>query len=100
MKALDRPDPPGDVKHTHSSSVFLQEILDALVSNVNIELLNALHYHTVNGRLTSAELKHGSSFASMYLDFPVQIHHYSNGVGRTPGHLQERAASHTHTQTL
>lgn len=63
------------------------------MSNVNIELLNALHYHMVNGRLTSAELKHGSSFASMYLDFPVHIHHYSNGVGRTPGH------THTHTSS-
>ncbi|XP_044061919.1 transforming growth factor-beta-induced protein ig-h3 [Siniperca chuatsi] len=56
------------------------EILDALVSNVNIELLNALHYHMVNRRLTSEELKHGSSFASMYQDFPVHIHHYSNGI--------------------
>lgn len=64
------------------------------MSNVNIELLNALHYHMVNGRLTSAELRHGSSFASMYLDFPVHIHHYSNGVGRAPGH------THTHTHTL
>lgn len=56
------------------------EILDALVSNVNIELLNALHYHMVNRRLTSEELKHGSSFNSMYQDFPVHIHHYSNGI--------------------
>lgn len=61
----------------------LQEILDALVSNVNIELLNALHYHMVNRRLASEELKHGSSFASMYLDFPVHLHHYSNGVCNT-----------------
>ncbi|XP_061582451.1 transforming growth factor-beta-induced protein ig-h3, partial [Cololabis saira] len=57
------------------------EILDALVSNVNIELLNALHYHMVNRRLTSEELKHGASFPSMYQDAGVQIHHYSNGVG-------------------
>ncbi|XP_023151490.1 transforming growth factor-beta-induced protein ig-h3 [Amphiprion ocellaris] len=56
------------------------EILDALVSNVNIELLNALHYHMVNRRLTSEELKHGSSFASMYQDSHVHIHHYSNGI--------------------
>ncbi|CAJ1059320.1 transforming growth factor-beta-induced protein ig-h3 isoform X1 [Xyrichtys novacula] len=56
------------------------EILDALVSNVNIELLNALHYHMVNRRLTSEELKHGSSFASMYQGFHVHIHHYSNGI--------------------
>lgn len=56
------------------------EILDALVSNVNIELLNALHYHMVNRRLTSEELKHGSSFSSMYQDFHVHIHHYPNGI--------------------
>ncbi|XP_010862592.1 transforming growth factor-beta-induced protein ig-h3 isoform X3 [Esox lucius] len=56
------------------------EILDALVSNVNIELLNALHYHMVNRRLTSEELKHGSSFPSMYQDFNVHIHHYPNGI--------------------
>ncbi|KAM9357200.1 transforming growth factor-beta-induced protein ig-h3 [Symphorus nematophorus] len=56
------------------------EILDALVSNVNIELLNALHYHMVNRRLTSEELRHGSSFASMYQDFHVHIHHYNNGI--------------------
>ncbi|XP_067103251.1 transforming growth factor-beta-induced protein ig-h3 [Osmerus mordax] len=56
------------------------EILDALVSNVNIELLNALHYHMVNRRLTSEELKHGSAFSSMYQDFNVHIHHYPNGI--------------------
>ncbi|KAM7418242.1 hypothetical protein PAMA_017752 [Pampus argenteus] len=56
------------------------EILDALVSNVNIELLNALHYHMVNRRLTSEELKHGFSFASMYQDLHVHIHHYANGI--------------------
>ncbi|XP_076148511.1 transforming growth factor-beta-induced protein ig-h3 [Alosa pseudoharengus] len=56
------------------------EILDALVSNVNIELLNALHYHMVNRRLTSDDLKHGAAFPSMYQDFDVHIHHYPNGV--------------------
>ncbi|KAM3866930.1 transforming growth factor-beta-induced protein ig-h3 [Diretmus argenteus] len=56
------------------------EILDALVSNVNIELLNALHYHMVNRRLTSEDLRHGSSFTSMYQDFDVHIHHYANGI--------------------
>lgn len=53
-----------------------------MVSNVNIELLNALHYHMVNRRLTSEELKHGSSFTSMYQDFDVHIHHYNNGVSQ------------------
>ncbi|XP_077466556.1 transforming growth factor-beta-induced protein ig-h3 isoform X1 [Stigmatopora argus] len=56
------------------------EILDALVSNVNIELLNALHYHMIRRRLTSEELKHGSSFTSMYQDYNVHVHHYSNGI--------------------
>lgn len=56
------------------------EILDALVSNVNIELLNALHYHMVNKRLTSEELKHGATFTSMYQDFHVHIQHYSSGI--------------------
>lgn len=61
---------------------LLQEILDALVSNVNIELLNALHYHMVNRRLTSEELKHGSVITSMYQDLTVHINHYKNGVNR------------------
>uniref|UniRef100_A0AAY4DCP2 Transforming growth factor-beta-induced protein ig-h3 n=1 Tax=Denticeps clupeoides TaxID=299321 RepID=A0AAY4DCP2_9TELE len=56
------------------------EILDALVSNVNIELLNALHYHMVNKRLTSDDLKHGAAFSSMYQDFDVHIQHYPNGI--------------------
>nr|XP_015205184.1 PREDICTED: transforming growth factor-beta-induced protein ig-h3 [Lepisosteus oculatus] len=56
------------------------EILDALVSNVNIELLNALHYHMVNKRLTSEDLKHGMAIPSMYQDFDVHIHHYPNGI--------------------
>ncbi|XP_056626422.1 transforming growth factor-beta-induced protein ig-h3 [Triplophysa dalaica] len=56
------------------------EILDALVSNVNIELLNTLHYHMVNKRLTSDDLKHGAAFTSMYQDFDVHINHYSNGI--------------------
>ncbi|KAJ3587351.1 hypothetical protein NHX12_010949 [Muraenolepis orangiensis] len=61
-------------------SALPHEILDALVSNVNIELLNALHYHMVNRRLTSDDLKHGSAFTSMYQDFDVHIHHYPNGI--------------------
>uniref|UniRef100_A0A8D3CQ64 Transforming growth factor-beta-induced protein ig-h3 n=1 Tax=Scophthalmus maximus TaxID=52904 RepID=A0A8D3CQ64_SCOMX len=73
---------PGEKGCPHVVFVVVvpQEILDALVSNVNIELLNALHYHMVNRRLTSEELRHGSSFASMYQDLHVHIHHYSNGV--------------------
>ncbi|XP_028668484.1 transforming growth factor-beta-induced protein ig-h3 [Erpetoichthys calabaricus] len=56
------------------------EILDALVSNVNIELLNALHYHMVNRRLTTDDLKHGIAIPSMYQDLNVYIHHYPNGI--------------------
>lgn len=77
--------------------VALQEILDALVSNVNIELLNALHYHMVNRRLTSEELKHGSTFSSMYQDAPVHIHHYSNGVNK---HILLLACNSQHHQLL
>ncbi|KPP64811.1 transforming growth factor-beta-induced protein ig-h3-like [Scleropages formosus] len=56
------------------------EILDSLVSNVNIELLNALHYHMVNKRLSSDDLKHGATFNSMYQDSDLHIHHYPNGI--------------------
>ncbi|XP_062976835.1 transforming growth factor-beta-induced protein ig-h3 [Elgaria multicarinata webbii] len=56
------------------------EMLDSLVSNVNIELLNALRYHMVNKRVLTDDLKHGTSFPSMYQDIHIQIHHYPNGI--------------------
>ncbi|XP_053573172.1 transforming growth factor-beta-induced protein ig-h3 [Bombina bombina] len=56
------------------------EILDALVSNVNIELLNALRYHMVNKRLLTDELKHGITIPSMYQDLDIHVHHYPNGI--------------------
>ncbi|XP_067899760.1 transforming growth factor-beta-induced protein ig-h3 [Heterodontus francisci] len=56
------------------------EIVDALVSNVNIELLNALHYHMVDRRILTDELKHGVTLPSMYQDLNIYIHHYSNGI--------------------
>lgn len=56
------------------------EILDALVSNVNIELLNALHYHMVNKRLSSEDLRNGLVVPSMYLDLDLHVHHYPNGI--------------------
>lgn len=62
-----------------NSSDF-QETLDSLVSNVNIELLNALRYHMVNKRVLTDDLKHGTTLNSMYQDLPLQIHHYPNGV--------------------
>ncbi|KFP04328.1 Transforming growth factor-beta-induced protein ig-h3 [Calypte anna] len=56
------------------------ETLDSLVSNVNIELLNALRFHMVNKRVLTDDLKHGTTLNSMYQDLPIQIHHYPNGV--------------------
>ncbi|XP_077182881.1 transforming growth factor-beta-induced protein ig-h3 [Paroedura picta] len=56
------------------------EMLDSLVSNVNIELLNALRYHMVNRRVLTDDLKHGTSLPSMYQNIDIQIHHYPNGI--------------------
>lgn len=52
----------------------------ALVSNVNIELYNALHYHMVNKRLLTKDLRNGQTVTSMYNDLGLHINHYSNGV--------------------
>lgn len=57
-----------------------QEQRSALVSNVNIELYNALHYHMVNRRLLTKDMKNGMTFTSMYNDLGLYINHYSNGV--------------------
>ncbi|XP_048454009.1 periostin isoform X8 [Rhincodon typus] len=56
------------------------EIRDALLSNVNIELLNALHYHMLNYRLLTKDMKDGMTAQSMYNDLPILINHYSNGI--------------------
>uniref|UniRef100_A0A5F7ZU04 Transforming growth factor-beta-induced protein ig-h3 n=1 Tax=Macaca mulatta TaxID=9544 RepID=A0A5F7ZU04_MACMU len=56
------------------------EVLDSLVSNVNIELLNALRYHMVGRRVLTDELKHGMTLTSMYQNSDIQIHHYPNGI--------------------
>ncbi|XP_041116219.1 periostin-like isoform X2 [Polyodon spathula] len=52
----------------------------ALVSNVNIELYNALHYHMVNKRMLTKDLKNGMTLTSMYNDLGLFINHYSSGV--------------------
>ncbi|XP_019952517.2 periostin-like isoform X1 [Paralichthys olivaceus] len=52
----------------------------ALVSNVNIELYNALHFHMVNRRLLTKGMKDGMTVKSMYNDLGLYINHYSNGV--------------------
>ncbi|XP_014894430.1 periostin [Poecilia latipinna] len=52
----------------------------ALEDNVNIELFNALHYHTVNHRLMTKDMKNGMTVTSMYNDQAIFINHYPNGV--------------------
>lgn len=59
---------------------LFQETRNALVSNVNIELYNALHYHMVNQRLMTRDLKNNRKVTSMYNDLELQINHYPNGV--------------------
>uniref|UniRef100_A0A8D3E1T2 Periostin, osteoblast specific factor b n=1 Tax=Scophthalmus maximus TaxID=52904 RepID=A0A8D3E1T2_SCOMX len=57
-----------------------ETVRGALVSNVNIELYNALHYHMVNKRLLTKDLRNGQTVTSMYNDLGLHINHYSNGV--------------------
>lgn len=64
---------------------FPQTVRSALVSNVNIELYNALHYHMVNRRLLTKDLKNDMTATSMYNDLGLYINHYSNGVSLCPG---------------
>lgn len=47
---------------------------------MNIELYNALHYHMVNKRLLTKDLKNGLTVSSMYNDLGLRVNHYSNGV--------------------
>ncbi|KAJ8368557.1 hypothetical protein SKAU_G00085850 [Synaphobranchus kaupii] len=56
------------------------EVRSGLESNVNIELYNALHYHMVNKRLLTKDMKNGISVNSMYNDLGLYINHYSNGI--------------------
>ncbi|XP_070685230.1 periostin, osteoblast specific factor b [Pempheris klunzingeri] len=57
-----------------------ETVRSALVSNVNIELYNALHYHMANKRFLTKDLKNGMTVTSMYNDLGLRINHYSNGV--------------------
>ncbi|XP_029704149.1 periostin isoform X2 [Takifugu rubripes] len=52
----------------------------SLESNVNVELKNALHFHMVNRRLLTKDLKNGISISSMYNNLGLYINHYSNGI--------------------
>ncbi|XP_060753706.1 periostin, osteoblast specific factor b isoform X2 [Neoarius graeffei] len=56
------------------------EVRGALVSNVNIELYNALHYHMADKRFLTKDLKNGLILKSMYNDLTLHINHYPNGV--------------------
>ncbi|KAJ8266680.1 hypothetical protein GJAV_G00133390 [Gymnothorax javanicus] len=56
------------------------EVRSGLVSNVNVELYNALHYHMVDGRLLTKDLRNGMMLTSKYLDLGLYINHYRNGV--------------------
>uniref|UniRef100_A0A4X2LNG2 Periostin n=1 Tax=Vombatus ursinus TaxID=29139 RepID=A0A4X2LNG2_VOMUR len=56
------------------------DIRRGLESNVNVELLNALHSHMVNKRMLTKDLKNGMIVPSMYNNLGLFINHYSNGV--------------------
>lgn len=57
-----------------------QDLRNALVSNINIELYNALRYHMANGRLLTKDLKNGLKISSAYNGQSLHVNHYSNGV--------------------
>lgn len=59
---------------------FFQDIRRGLESNVNVELLNALHSHMVNKRMLTKDLKNGMIVPSMYNNLGLFINHYPNGV--------------------
>uniref|UniRef100_A0A8D3DEI8 Periostin n=1 Tax=Scophthalmus maximus TaxID=52904 RepID=A0A8D3DEI8_SCOMX len=54
--------------------------VEGRTSNVNIELYNALHFHMVNRRLLTKDMKDGMTVKSMYNDLGLYINHYSNGI--------------------
>lgn len=62
---------------------FSQDIRRGLESNVNVELLNALHSHMVNKRILTKDLKNGMIVPSMYNNLGLFINHYPNGVSFT-----------------
>ncbi|XP_048840084.1 periostin-like isoform X2 [Brienomyrus brachyistius] len=56
------------------------DLRNALVSNINIELYNALRYHMANGRLLTKDLRNGLKISSAYNGQSLYVNHYSNGV--------------------
>lgn len=65
--------------HLYHYDLF-QDIRRGLESNVNVELLNALHSHMVNKRMLTKDLKNGMIVPSMYNNLGLFINHYPNGV--------------------
>lgn len=59
---------------------FLKAQRSALENNVNIELYNALHYHMVNHRVLTKDMKNGMTVSSMYNEEGLHFNHYPNGV--------------------
>ncbi|XP_034024297.1 periostin, osteoblast specific factor b isoform X2 [Thalassophryne amazonica] len=55
-------------------------VRNALVSNVNLEMYNALQYHMANKRLLTKDLRNGMTVTSMYSDLGLHVNHYPNGV--------------------
>ncbi|XP_062869761.1 periostin [Trichomycterus rosablanca] len=53
---------------------------NALVNNKKTELRDALHYHMVNKRLLTKDLKNEITLQSMYNKQGLYVNHYSNGV--------------------
>uniref|UniRef100_A0A8B9HBT4 Periostin, osteoblast specific factor a n=1 Tax=Astyanax mexicanus TaxID=7994 RepID=A0A8B9HBT4_ASTMX len=58
----------------------LDGVCTALEGNVNNELYNALHYHMVNKRLLTKDLKNDLKLESMHNNQGLHINHYSNGI--------------------
>ncbi|XP_060144117.1 periostin isoform X7 [Globicephala melas] len=56
------------------------DIRRGLESNVNVELLNALHSHMINKRMLTKDLKNGMIVHPMYNNLGLSINHYPNGV--------------------
>lgn len=58
----------------------MQTARNALVNNARTELYNTLHYHMVNKRFLTKDLKNDMTLQSMYIKQGLHINHYSNGV--------------------
>ncbi|XP_017273692.1 periostin [Kryptolebias marmoratus] len=55
-------------------------VKSALENNPNTDLYDSLHYHMVNQRLMTKDMKNDMTFTSMHNDLEIYINHYSNGV--------------------